>query len=370
MVSSLLGAPPLNFTKKILTTPTILSIETTLPLNEKQIKTFPLEPSQETKLFRRIIDIEAQVPSSLKEKLTLFFTTGIKVGQFTTNTMRIVLYSTSPIPLPKISILAQSVSFSWDKDEKKSDIFTITPPSSLPPIRPTVSLTQETPIKSKVIVLDPGHGGKDAGAIGYNSITEKHVVLHVAQKLAHLLENQGYDVIMTRNDDTFIELTERTALANRKNADLFISIHANAVASHNTEVKGIETYFLSPARTERAKKAAMKENAMDVAVMDSTFQSLFLTVLNKEKIIASNKLGIDIQKMLLSKLKNQYSHIVDNGVREAPFWVLVGATMPAVLIELGYITNPMEAERLANNDYQNSLAQGIFLGIERYFEKN
>ncbi|MDQ1340883.1 MAG: N-acetylmuramoyl-L-alanine amidase, partial [Campylobacterota bacterium] len=158
-------------------------------------------------------------------------------------------------------------------------------------------------------------------------------------------------------------------MANKENADIFLSIHANSAPS-KIEFKGLETYFLSPARSERAESVASKENATDLEVMTSESQKTFLSFLNREKVIASNKFAIDLQKNLLLNLKNNYSNIVDNGVREGPFWVLVGAQMPAVLLEIGYITHPKEAINLNSDDYQNIIAKGIADGIDSYFYHN
>ncbi|HRF55783.1 MAG TPA: N-acetylmuramoyl-L-alanine amidase [Campylobacterales bacterium] len=221
--------------------------------------------------------------------------------------------------------------------------------------------------KKKRVVIDPGHGGKDSGAIGDGDVMEKSIVLKVSQILFEMLEKKGYTVYLTRENDTFIELRDRTDFANKKNADLFISIHANAIDTKRS-IQGIETYFLSPARSERAKKAAEKENG--VAMMDAFSKQTFLNFLNHEKIIASNKLAIDIQRGLLSYTRSKYKDTVDGGVKEAPFWVLVGAQMPAVLVELGYLTNELELERLQEEYYKALLAKGIMEGIEIYFQNN
>ena len=222
----------------------------------------------------------------------------------------------------------------------------------------------------KRIVIDAGHGGKDSGAVGYKKYQEKRAVLKVAKLLKKMLMKQGYKVYLTREDDTFIKLSDRTHFANRKKADLFISIHANAApSSQKLSLKGIETFFLSPAKTAKAKRIAAKENASAMN-LDTISKDTLLSFLNRTKIVQSNKLAIDIQSGILSSVKKKYDKIVDGGVREAPFWVLVGAQMPAVLVEIGYITNPLEGERLFNPFYQKALAEGIAQGINNYFSKN
>ena len=224
---------------------------------------------------------------------------------------------------------------------------------------------------SKTIVIDPGHGGKDSGAVGYNHLQEKKSVLAVALKLKNELKKRGYRVIMTRSRDKFIDLKNRTHYANKNKADLFISIHANAIeGSKKYSVKGIETFYLSPARSARAKRAAAKENKASLINMDSISKNTLLSFLNRYKINQSKKLAIDVQSNLLRDLRKKYSAVDDGAVRPAPFWVLVGAGMPAVLIEIGYITNPTEAKRLFNPFYQKMLAEGIADGIESYFYKN
>jgi N-acetylmuramoyl-L-alanine amidase len=222
--------------------------------------------------------------------------------------------------------------------------------------------------KDKTIVIDAGHGGKDPGAIGYRHYREKVIVLQVARKIKKILRARGYRVYMTRDNDKFIKLSHRTQYANKKKADIFISIHANSVRKNN--VHGLESYFLSPSRSSRAEKIAAIENSADISEMSRYGKESFLSVLNHYKILASNKLAIDLQRGMLGALNKKYKNVKDGGVREGPFWVLVGAQMPAVLIEVGFITNPMEARRLVNTKYQTTLAIGIANGIQRYFAKN
>ena len=224
--------------------------------------------------------------------------------------------------------------------------------------------------KGKLIVIDPGHGGSDSGAVG-NGLKEKNVVLATSKKLGALLQKRGYRVLYTRSTDVFINLRSRTIFAGKKNADMFISIHANAApnASSALKMSGVETFFLSPARSERSKNAAALENRGDLEDMNTFSKQTFLNFLNREKIISSNKLAIDIQSYMLSSVKKSFSSR-DGGVREAPFWVLVGATMPAVLVEMGYITHPQEGKNLGKSAYQDRIAQGIANGVDAYFQKN
>ena len=225
---------------------------------------------------------------------------------------------------------------------------------------------------SKIIVLDPGHGGDDVGALSRNKkLREKDIVLNVSKKTASLLKERGYKVLLTRSNDRFIKLRTRTSFANDKGAHLFISIHANAAPNKEKakSMNGIETFFLSPSRSERSMNAANLENKADTDEMNYFTKVSFLNFLNREKIIASNKLAIDMQAALLKSVRASYK-VSDGGVREAPFWVLVGALMPAVLIEIGYISHPDESQKIANSKYQDRLAKGIADGVDEYCAKN
>ncbi|WP_257842628.1 N-acetylmuramoyl-L-alanine amidase [Helicobacter sp. 13S00477-4] len=225
--------------------------------------------------------------------------------------------------------------------------------------------------KKYKIVIDPGHGGKDCGAMGITKVCEKVIVLSVSKFLEQELKKRGYIVYMTRDKDVYINLKERTDFANEKNADLFVSIHANSVPkTSNDSPQGVETYFLSTARSERARKVAELENKDDVDVMNYFSRFSFLNSLNSHRLIASNKLAIDIQFGILRELRKNYQGVVDGGVREGPFWVLAGALMPSVLIEIGYNSNPIEARRIDDKRYQRLLSKGIADGIEGYFAKN
>ncbi len=231
-------------------------------------------------------------------------------------------------------------------------------------------IAKTTFLRSRTIVIDPGHGGKDPGAVLGNN-QEKTAVLAVGLYLKDFLISRGYTVYMTRNSDKFLELKERTSFANDKNADLFISIHANAVEAKNTSyAKGMETYFLSPARSDRAKKLAALENKQEMQDLDDSSQNALLTIMNRSKITASNKLAIDIQKYMLHEARKTYKDTTDNGVREGPFYVLLGAQMPSVLIEIGYITHGEEGKRVFERSYQKNLALGIANGIDSYFLNN
>ncbi|GAA9654985.1 N-acetylmuramoyl-L-alanine amidase [Helicobacter pylori] len=225
--------------------------------------------------------------------------------------------------------------------------------------------------KHKKIVLDAGHGGKDCGAMSANLVCEKDIVLEVVKFLHKELKKRGYSVLLTRDKDIYIDLVARTELANKKSADLFISVHANSIPKHSTSnAHGIETYFLSTARSERARKVAEQENKDDVNLMDYFSKSLLLNSLNTQRLIVSNKLAIDVQYGMLQSIRKNYHDVVDGGVREGPFWVLAGALMPSILIEIGYNSHAIESKRIQSKPYQKILAKGIADGIDSFFSKN
>lgn len=229
---------------------------------------------------------------------------------------------------------------------------------------------QATAVKKRIVV-DPGHGGHDPGAVGPRNLYEKDVVLDVALKLKKILaQDQDFEVFLTRETDVFIPLEQRTAIANSKNADLFISIHANA--STRRDAKGIETYLLSWATNEEAMKVAARENAISLKKMKKMNEGrdvldIMLSDLRREdKREESLKLATFVQQNLISGLNKSYSHIVDHGVKQALFYVLFGAQMPSVLVEVSFISNPLEEKLLAKDSYRVELAQSIASGVNKY----
>jgi len=217
------------------------------------------------------------------------------------------------------------------------------------------------------VVIDPGHGGHDSGAVGAHKM-EKTLVLQIAKRVRRHLLSMGFRVIMTRSSDRFVKLGRRTRYANKKHGDLFVSIHANSVSGVKNRYRhGVETYFLQTTRSARAKRVAARENSVVLRKSDRLSKNVILNaVMTGPKIVLSNKLAIDIQKHILGNLRTKYRGVKDGGVRPAPFWVLVGAEMPAVLVETGYISNTKERQRLFSSRYQDLLARGIAEGIANY----
>jgi N-acetylmuramoyl-L-alanine amidase len=256
----------------------------------------------------------------------------------------------------------------FPKEEKTKETPTSKPAEVAPQ---AVAIATPQRATNKTIVIDPGHGGDDAGAVGPNKRYEKIINLNVSKNLYSILKQRGYKVYLTRNNDTFIKVMNRTVLANDKNADLFISVHTNSVPKEKAnEISGIETFFLSPARNERAKRVAALENKSDIREMSDSSKDVFLESLNRPRITASHKLAIDVQAGILQSTRTKYKDINDSGVREGPFWVLVGAQMPSILVELGYVSHPIESKRLYDKSYQQLLANGIANGVDSYFSKN
>ena len=285
----------------------------------------------------------------------------IKLAQYNTNTLRLVIENSKKV---KISFKKESNQLVIHIKSSKTSTYVKTSK-----VTAKISSPQRVD-RDKVIVIDAGHGGKDPGAVGYRKYREKIVVFKIAQELKKILRSRGYKVYMTRNRDKFVKLSLRTKYANKKKADIFVSIHANAVPGKSAKkVHGIECYFLSPSRSKRAEKVAAKENSADMSDMNRYGKNTFLKFLNSHKILASNKLAIDLQRGMLGSLNKKYK-VKDAGVREGPFWVLVGAQMPAVLVEVGFITHPEEAKRLVNSKYRKTIALGLANGIERYFANN
>ena len=306
--------------------------------------------------------LEARIAQNAKDKVRIVFTSKTKQKITLKNKAKEVEFFISNAQLQKQSVNIASLFEQKNSKTKNGEKKQIK--------KENVPLIQhQTNIRKKIIVVDPGHGGKDCGAIGVNKLCEKKVVLAVGKYLKDELQDRGYRVYMTRENDKFITLTNRTKFANNKNADLFISIHANAIADNKHKFEGVESYFLSTARSERAKKVAALENKDDTEVMNYFSKQSFLNTINTQRIIASNRLAIDVQYGMLQSLKGDYK-IVDGGVREGPFWVLAGAVMPSILLEIGYITHPSEGKRLNQAKFQRTIAKGIANGVDNYFFKN
>ena len=235
---------------------------------------------------------------------------------------------------------------------------------SEPQPKPSVpdSLTREFGLTAKTIVIDPGHGGKDPGALGRGTLQEKAIVLGISKKLREVLTRRGYTVLMTRDTNRYIPLKQRTAFATQHKADLFLSIHANA--SENRKATGIETYYLSVTSMDSASEAlAARENA-DSGYSIQELEALLKGIIQKSKSEDSKQLARHVQQALV-----QATGAIDRGVKHARFVVLIGTNVPAILIEAGFVSNPTEGHRLTTPAYQHKIATAIAQGIETFLGK-
>ncbi len=226
------------------------------------------------------------------------------------------------------------------------------------------SLIRALGLKIGKIVVDAGHGGHDTGTIGPGGLQEKDLVLDVALRLGKLLETKmGADVVYTRDDDTFIPLETRTAIANQNEADLFISIHANS--SEDPAARGIETYYLNFTSSPDALEVAARENAVSEKSIHE-LQDLVKKIALKEKIEESREFASDVQRSLYVGISRKNSAIRNRGVKKAPFIVLIGANMPSILAEISFLSNPIDERRLQTPEYRQKIAEYLYRGIARY----
>jgi N-acetylmuramoyl-L-alanine amidase len=227
------------------------------------------------------------------------------------------------------------------------------------------SLARQLGLGARRIVIDPGHGGHDPGTIGRGGLQEKDLVLDVCLRLEKLVRTElGAEVVMTRASDAYVALEERTAIANSKAADLFLSVHANS--SRNPTARGIETYFLNFAGTAHAEAVAARENAISAATLKD-LQGLVKAITLNSKIDESRDFAASIQEAMVEHLRTRHP-VEDRGVHTAPFYVLIGANMPSILAEVAFVSNPEDEKRLKTNEYRELIAQSLFKGVRSYLE--
>jgi len=355
------------------TTPTytrvILALERPVPYTTNLLKKDPAAQ----KPRRLYMDLRgARLPREIKDTVPIGdgLLQSARLGQFTRDTVRLVL---------DIKHLASYKVFTLDNPFRVVvDCFGETPKASkaaeisrrekkVPRGRatekpPEVGLAAALGLGIRRVVIDPGHGGKDPGAV-WQGLMEKDIVLDVARQAAKKLRKLlGCEVLLTRNKDTFVPLEDRTAFANTNDADVFISIHTNAAPSHR--LSGVETYFLNLASDEESMRVAARENATTKRSI-SDLQVILNDLMLNSKINESNRLARALHKEMLTTL-NKKHRIRNLKVKQAPFYVLIGARMPSALIEVGFITNPQEHQRLGSAAYREKLAEGIALGIAAY----
>ena len=303
------------------------------PENEVQVQVQP-KPKQKNK-------VQVQIQSQPKQKR-----------------------KTKPIVVPsesEVHVKVQPQPQLKSKPQRQPQPEPEVPSSDKKPLVPE-SLTREFGLTAKTIVIDPGHGGKDPGALGSGTLKERIIVLSISEKLRKILTQRGYTVLMTRDTNRFIPLRERTAFAVQQKADLFLSIHANG--SGSPKAKGIETYYLNVTSTdEAAEKIAARENA-DSGYSIQELEKLLKGIIQESKSEDSKRLAKHIQQALV-----EATGAVDRGVKHARFVVLIGTNVPAVLIETGFVSNPTEGRKLATPAYQHKIATAIAQGIDRFLGK-
>ncbi|MDA0713119.1 MAG: N-acetylmuramoyl-L-alanine amidase [bacterium] len=285
----------------------------------------------------------------------------IRVGKPKSNVIRIVVE------------LGDDVNFEVSPGDNKMIVNFISPNKS--EIRVVASDTFVTPrlikkadvYKPKIIVLDPGHGGDDPGAIGARGLREKNVTLQIAQQIKTRLEKElpNIKVYLTRNRDQTLSLSKRTEMANNLEADLFISIHANAAP--NRHAQGIETYYLNISHDRYAIRLAARENSMSETEV-SNLEFILADLAMKNNVTDSIRLGNIVQSSMFSKVREKWHDAKDLGLKHALFFVLLGTKMPAILIETSFISNRVEEKRLKSSAYQRALAQGVVKGVKSYIE--
>ena len=229
------------------------------------------------------------------------------------------------------------------------------------------SITEQLGLGVRRVVIDPGHGGTDPGAIGRTGATEKDLTLALSRALAARLRESGYEVILTREEDRTVSLQERTEFANRVDADLFISMHVNS--ARNRKLRGFETYYLNLANDPTAAEAAARENAAGQRGSMRELQETLELIVSNEYQGASGELAASIQDSLVMHVSKNYQNVHDLGVKTAPFFVLVGAEMPAILIEASFVSNEEEEAWLKSSDYRVQVAEAIEIGLQSYVDK-
>ncbi len=247
-------------------------------------------------------------------------------------------------------------------------------PEPPPPPQPQPRVAPQAEIRRPaVVVIDPGHGGKDPGASGSGGMREKDVVMDVARRVAgRLRQRLGAQVVLTRVGDDYVSLPERKDVANRANADVFVSIHANA--SRNRAAHGIETYYLKNTDDRATLRMAKLENGVDLLLkdgdqsQDADLPFILSDMVQGYKEADSILLARYIQSSLVGHVGTRYEPVRDLGVKQGPFYVLDGTYMPSVLVETGFLTNPEESRKVGSTRYRDELAEGIARGIQRYLE--
>ncbi len=299
----------------------------------------------------------------------------VRTGQFDKSTARVVLDLAGPVAA-KVFALERPPRIVIDLTAAaNSPAVGARAAVPKPPAPKPAPVAARKPPKARKlrVVIDPGHGGRDPGARGPRGLAEKNAAFDIAKRLADKLERRlGIEVIMTRTDDRYVSLEERKDIANRQNADVFVSIHANA--SKNRRLHGIETYYLKNTNDRATLRLAKLENGVDMLIKgkdvstDADLPYILSDMVQGQKEADSILLAGHVQTSLVEHLRPRYRGVESLGVKQGPFFVLDGTYMPSILVEVGFITNGLEGRRLAASSYREAIAEGLYLGIKRYLE--
>ena len=300
----------------------------------------------------------------------------VRIGQYSADVVRVVLdlqnrtaHNAFMVADPYrliIDVAGERNAASSDNSVRRAN----KEPATRKPLQTANNMGAPTAVPNglRKVVLDPGHGGKDPGASGPGGIAEKEIVLSIAKKLAVKLKTEmGTEVVLTRKEDRFVPLEDRTLLANSEDADLFISLHVNA--SPNADARGIETYYLDNTTDEAAIRLAARENATSRKNI-SDLQFILSDMMQNMKLEDSITLAHRLQTALVSGMSKFMGDVKDLGVKKALFHVLVGARMPSVLVEMFFITNKNESRAMADANYQDAMVDALFEGIQKYAQSN
>jgi N-acetylmuramoyl-L-alanine amidase len=320
------------------------------------VKTIVPVPGSNRKIPKTIVEAEDQAPTSVATLQS------DKLRPEVTPAQRAAIASADE------SKSSKADTRSGRKKKSRSSAAADTADLEIREARPTASgdrsLIRALGLKIGKIVIDAGHGGHDTGTIGPNGLLEKDLVLDVAKRLGRLLESRlGAEVVYTRQDDTFIPLETRTAIANRERADLFISIHANS--SRDSDARGVETYYLNFTSSPEALEVAARENAVSEKSIHE-LQDLVKKIALKEKIEESREFATNVQESLYGGLSLRNAGVRNRGIKKAPFIVLIGANMPSILAEISFVSNPSDERKLQTAEHRQRIAESLYRGVSKY----
>jgi N-acetylmuramoyl-L-alanine amidase len=369
---------------------TLKKIEYTVGLDSVRVVVHanrPISFSQGRLPDRVYLDFEqTQLAADVKRKFEVGsrFLKGIRLSQFGPDTSRLV-FDLSMVDNLKVGAWQEESRLIVELSREKTHRTKVVSKPVVPIVRKKGKSVRRVPPKAvakksvPLIVVDAGHGGKDLGAKGHGGLLEKDVNLAIALRLRDILKSRyKYSVVLSRGDDTFLSLEERGVIANKKNADcrseinrrtcIFVSVHANAAERRGAY--GVETYYLGAGKSEQARETAARENREDLARKseNKTIQTIMADMKGATKMNNSSALAGTVQKRLVQSMSKKYSKIKNLGAKQGSFFVLHAPSMPSILVEVGFVTNPREERRLKQSAYLDSLAVSIAQGIAEYIQ--